>query len=73
MPSLFDPIRMGDITLANRIVMAPLTRNRAVAGDRGFGFYGSNTNRLIYVLYVLGAVAVFPAFFLLIYGLIKAL
>ncbi len=32
MPSLFDPIRMGDIDLANRIVMAPLTRNRAVSG-----------------------------------------
>ncbi|MBP6902462.1 MAG: alkene reductase [Burkholderiaceae bacterium] len=28
-PSLFDPIRVGDIQLANRIVMAPLTRNRA--------------------------------------------
>ena len=32
MPSLFDPIRVGDIELANRIIMAPLTRNRAVAG-----------------------------------------
>ena len=29
MTSLFDPIRFGDIALANRIVMAPLTRNRA--------------------------------------------
>jgi len=29
MPSLFDPVRLGDITLANRLVMAPLTRNRA--------------------------------------------
>ena len=29
MTSLFDPLRLGDITLANRIVMAPLTRNRA--------------------------------------------
>ncbi len=29
MPSLFDPIRIGEISLANRIVMAPLTRNRA--------------------------------------------
>ncbi len=26
---LFDPIRVGEIDLANRIVMAPLTRNRA--------------------------------------------
>jgi len=30
MPTLFDPIRIGDIDLANRIVMAPLTRNRAL-------------------------------------------
>jgi N-ethylmaleimide reductase len=27
--TLFDPIRVGDLALANRIVMAPLTRNRA--------------------------------------------
>lgn len=33
MPTLFDPIRLGDIDLANRIVMAPLTRNRAGAGQ----------------------------------------
>jgi len=33
MSSLFDPIQIGDIALANRIVMAPLTRNRAVAGN----------------------------------------
>ncbi|KQY15395.1 alkene reductase [Rhizobium sp. Root482] len=29
MTSLFDPITIGDIPLANRIVMAPLTRNRS--------------------------------------------
>jgi 2,4-dienoyl-CoA reductase-like NADH-dependent reductase (Old Yellow Enzyme family) len=29
MPSLFDPLQVGDITLPNRIVMAPLTRSRA--------------------------------------------
>jgi N-ethylmaleimide reductase len=29
MSSLFDPVRAGDLQLANRIVMAPLTRNRA--------------------------------------------
>ncbi|WP_377290017.1 alkene reductase [Rhizobium sp. SG2393] len=29
MPSLFDPITIGDITLKNRVVMAPLTRNRS--------------------------------------------
>ncbi len=34
MPSLFDPIQLGDIPLANRIAMAPLTRNRAVSGNR---------------------------------------
>ncbi|MFC5301441.1 alkene reductase [Azospira restricta] len=32
MSSLFDPIQIGDIALANRIVMAPLTRNRAADG-----------------------------------------
>ena len=29
MTSLYDPIQLGDIALPNRIVMAPLTRNRA--------------------------------------------
>ncbi len=29
MPTLFDPVQAGDLHLANRIVMAPLTRNRA--------------------------------------------
>jgi len=29
MPSLFDPVQAGDLQLANRIVMAPLTRNRS--------------------------------------------
>lgn len=29
MPSLYEPIRIGDLQLANRIVMAPMTRNRA--------------------------------------------
>jgi len=33
MTTLFDPIRIGDIDLANRIVMAPLTRNRAGPGQ----------------------------------------
>jgi N-ethylmaleimide reductase len=28
-PTLFDPVQAGDLHLANRIVMAPLTRNRA--------------------------------------------
>ena len=30
---LFQPVRMGPMTLANRIVMAPLTRSRAGKGD----------------------------------------
>ena len=29
MPSLFDPLKLGDLTLKNRIVMAPLTRSRS--------------------------------------------
>lgn len=29
MPSLFDPLHLGDLTLSNRIIMAPLTRSRA--------------------------------------------
>ncbi|MQT11282.1 alkene reductase [Segnochrobactrum spirostomi] len=29
MPSLFDPLKVGDIEIPNRIVMAPLTRQRA--------------------------------------------
>lgn len=32
MPTLFDPILVGDLLLPNRIVMAPLTRSRASAG-----------------------------------------
>lgn len=29
MPTLFDPITLGDVTLSNRIIMAPLTRMRS--------------------------------------------
>src|ERR1700749_5265868 len=29
MTSLFDPLKVGDLTLPNRILMAPLTRSRA--------------------------------------------
>src|SRR5574340_1850573 len=32
-PSLFDSVRLGDIELPNRIVMAPMTRSRAGDGD----------------------------------------
>ena len=45
----------------------------AVTGERGFGWFGPNTNKLAYSLYVSGTIAVFPAFLLLIYGLLNAL
>lgn len=32
MPTLFDPLQLGDLKLPNRIIMAPLTRCRAVDG-----------------------------------------
>lgn len=32
MPTLFDPIHIGDLTLKNRIILAPLTRSRAAEG-----------------------------------------
>jgi 2,4-dienoyl-CoA reductase-like NADH-dependent reductase (Old Yellow Enzyme family) len=31
MPSLFDPLKVGDLLLPNRVIMAPLTRSRAGA------------------------------------------
>ena len=34
MPSLFDPITVGDLRLRNRIFLAPLTRCRATGGGR---------------------------------------
>jgi 2,4-dienoyl-CoA reductase-like NADH-dependent reductase (Old Yellow Enzyme family) len=34
MPTLFDPLRIGDLELPNRVVMAPLTRARATAQSR---------------------------------------
>ncbi len=34
MPGLFDPLVAGDLHLPNRIVMAPMTRNRAVGHGR---------------------------------------
>ena len=34
MSKLFDPILVGDLELPNRIIMAPLTRSRAVGGGR---------------------------------------
>jgi N-ethylmaleimide reductase len=32
-PDLFSPLQIGDIALKNRVVMAPLTRNRATPGN----------------------------------------
>lgn len=34
MPSLFDPITIGDLNLPSRIIMAPMTRNRATMPGR---------------------------------------
>jgi 2,4-dienoyl-CoA reductase-like NADH-dependent reductase (Old Yellow Enzyme family) len=34
MPTLFDPLQAGALSLPNRILMAPLTRQRATPGDR---------------------------------------
>ncbi|MBP1204652.1 2,4-dienoyl-CoA reductase-like NADH-dependent reductase (Old Yellow Enzyme family) [Duganella sp. 1411] len=34
MANLFDPITIGDLTLKNRVIMAPLTRARAIGGAR---------------------------------------
>ena len=34
MTTLFDPITIGDLTLPNRIIMAPLTRARAAGAGR---------------------------------------
>ncbi|NNG23263.1 alkene reductase [Telluria aromaticivorans] len=34
MTTMFDPLRVGALELPNRIIMAPLTRARAIGGDR---------------------------------------
>ena len=34
MTTLFDPIKVGALELPNRIIMAPLTRSRAVGAGR---------------------------------------
>jgi 2,4-dienoyl-CoA reductase-like NADH-dependent reductase (Old Yellow Enzyme family) len=34
MPTLFDPLKLGALQLPNRIIMAPLTRSRAVPDSR---------------------------------------
>ena len=45
--TLFSPIRIGALDLANRIVMAPLTRNRApgsLANERMVHYYQQRAN-----------------------------
>lgn len=46
---------------------------RAVTGERGLKCQGSMANKLVYVFYALGTIAIFPAIALLIYGLLMAL
>ena len=38
--SIFDPLQLGDISLANRIIMAPMTRSRAGAEDEPTAMMG---------------------------------
>jgi N-ethylmaleimide reductase len=46
--TLFDPLQLGDLTLANRIIMAPMTRNRAmpdgVPGSLAGTYYGQRAS-----------------------------
>lgn len=47
MPALFEPARIGDLTLANRVVMAPMTRVRAqaqVADELLAEYYGQRAS-----------------------------
>ncbi len=46
---------------------------RALVGARGLRFDGGFANRLVWISYALGALAVFPGLLLLIYGFGKAL
>ncbi len=45
----------------------------AASGERGLGFTGSPANKVVFVLYVVGGVAVFPAGGALAVGLFRAL
>ena len=45
----------------------------AISGERGLRLNGSITNKLVYLFYAIHIVTIFPAFFLLLYGLFKAL
>ena len=46
---------------------------RAVSGNRGLRLEGGFANRLTYLLYAIGTVAIFPGCALLIFGLFTAL
>ena len=48
---LFQPLRLGDLNLPNRIVMAPMTRSRA--DDDGV-LTATRTGRKIYRVYTVG-------------------
>ena len=48
---LLEPFKLGALTLPNRFVMAPLSRNRAVAGlvpnPLAFEYYGQRFRRAV--------------------------
>ncbi|MHC4937887.1 MAG: hypothetical protein ACYTHK_02830 [Planctomycetota bacterium] len=46
---------------------------RAISGDRGLRLEGSVANRSVYLLYLVGTVAIFPACAALIVGFVNAL
>ena len=69
MTTLFDPIQVGDLHLANRIVMAPLTRNRspdAIPGPFAATYYAQRASAGLIVsrcLYCMEAVYGFSSAF----------
>jgi len=48
MPNLFESIQLGSLVLANRVFMAPLTRNRAdvdgVPGELAATYYSQRAS-----------------------------
>jgi len=40
---LFEPLRVGDLTIPNRIVMPPMVQLRDLAGDDGIEWYGEHS------------------------------
>ena len=45
--ALLAPMQLGDIPLANRIVMAPMTRDRAGPGDVPTDLHGATEGMLV--------------------------